>query len=377
MSNPQQIALIEIGGSHDECLHAQIAILKRHGFQVHLILSETVHARAGTIDDDCPCSILAEPRGPWSRFLVARKIVRYIKQHDLHSVVFNTAHGKTIRNVCLLAPRYIRITGILHAARKAITRSATQGIISRRIRHYLVLSDTIRDSLLKVRPTMNVSSFYPVYQPGCESSWSLAQLQHGEPSADHLTICIPGPVHSGRRDYEGLFQALGASRLDRRVQLVLLGKCDDWELVIRRIQGLGLRDQFTLFRHFVEQETFQSTLLHSDAIMPLVHPSTPNFAMYRTLQTSGSFHLALAYRKPLLMHRVFDDVEDFQQAACFYDQEDLVPFLNRLAADRSALERKRQILHTWDKLTLEYQTGKYLAALGIHEDAGGPSPPGC
>jgi hypothetical protein len=365
MAPPHKIALIEIGGSHDECLPTQIAILKKHGFQVHLILSATVHARAAKIDDDCHCSIVAEPSGPWSRFQVARKIVGLIKQHDPHSVVFNTAHGKTIRNVCLLAPADTRIVGILHAARKAISRSATQSIISRRVHHYLVLSDTIRDSLLQVRPALNVSSFYPVYQPGCESSSSPTRFQHGEPAADDLTICIPGPVHSGRRDYQGLFQRLGAGRLDHRVQFVLLGQCDDWQLVKRRIEDLGLADQFTLFKRFVEQEIFHRTLLHADAIMPLIHPSTPNFCLYRTLQTSGSFHLALAYRKPLLMHRAFDDVVDFQQAACFYAQEDLVPFLNRLAADRSALERKDQIFRNWDKLTLAYQAERYLAALGL------------
>lgn len=366
MSGEPKVALIEIGTSHDECLHAQIAFLKHYGCRVHLILSDKVQQRAGAIGGVDHCFVVPEPRGVWSRLQAARRINRYLTAQDLRTVVFNTAHGKALRNLCLLADRRIRFAGILHGAGKVIRPSFTQWSISRRVQTYFVLNDYIRDGVRQTRPTLALRSLYPVFLPGCEQQ-SVGGIDTSADTDDHFTVCIPGPVHQGRRDYSGLLRALTEHPLGPSVRFVLLGKChqEDWPAITRRIDAMGLRDQFTLFDRFVEQEEFRRHLARCDAVMPLIHPSTPNFANYRTVQISGSFNLAFAYRKPLLMHRAFDDAEDFQRTACFYDETDLVDIVNHLASDRAALDRQRAILRTWEKLSFEYQAEQYVSALGM------------
>ena len=358
MPTQPQVALIEIGASHDECLHAQAAFLHHHGIGVHLILSDKVHQRAGTFDHVDHLHVVPEPAGPWGRFQAVRRILRYLRENQLRSVVLNTAHGKTIRNLCLLADKQIRFAGILHGAGKMLRPSFTQQIISSRVKTYFVLSDYIRDYVRQRNPSATLHSLYPVWLPGCDEP---AQ----ERTDDRLTVCIPGPVHPGRRDYGGLLWALANHPLRPDVHLVLLGKCPKQEYlnITQHLDALGLREQVTLFNRFVDQTEFRNHLAACDVVMPLVHPTTPNFANYRTVQITGSFNLAYAFRKPLLMHREFDDVEDFQRTACFYDEADLVQTLNHLAADRSALDRPQQNLRTWEKLQFNHQACGYIEAL--------------
>jgi len=235
-------------------------------------------------------------------------------------------------------------------------------MISRRIETYFVLNDYIRDHVLAVRPEAPVASLYPVYLPGCETGI----LNSRDKRSQSFTICIPGPVHSGRRDYDGLLDILAADTLPQDIRFVLLGQCSDetYERLTTRLAAASLSDRFTLFRKFVPQEEFHHQMATCDMVMPLIHPQTPNFSLYRTLQITGSFNLAFAYRKPLLMHCAFDDVEDFQRTACFYDASDLAKVLERLASDRDALAGQREELRTWEKLQVAYQAQQYAAAVG-------------
>ncbi len=362
MSDADTVALVEVGDSHDECLHAQIEYLRRHDFRVHLILSQRVQQRAGRFENVDRTVVVPAMRGLGQAWRVAFWIQRYLRNEKIQTAVLNTAHGRVVRNFCLIAGRNIRLLGILHGARKLLQRSFTQRIISRRIETYFVLNDYIRDHVLAVRPEAPVTSLYPVYLPGCEAGVLNSQNELSQP----FTICIPGPVHSSRRDYDGLLDMLAADTLPPNVRFVLLGQCSEetYARLTARFAAINLVDRFILFREFVSQEEFHRQLVACNLVMPLIHPQTPNFSLYRTLQITGSFNLAFAYRKPLLMHRGFSDVEDFQRTACFYDDSDLTKVLGRLASDRDALTKQQEELRTWEKLQVAYQAQRYAAAVG-------------
>ena len=105
MPDKIQVALIEVGTSHDECLGAQIAYLKHHGCGVHLILNDKVVGRTSQFDGADQIYKIGDPQGPYQRWKAAYRIKEYLSTHSIQAAVFNTAHGKVVRNFCLIADR--------------------------------------------------------------------------------------------------------------------------------------------------------------------------------------------------------------------------------------------------------------------------------
>ncbi len=84
------------------------------------------------------------------------------------------------------------------------------------------------------------------------------------------------------------------------------------------------------------------------------------FAYRSAVQISGAFHLAFAYRKPLLMHDYFQRYQDFVETSLFYNLNDLTAFLERLPEKIAGFSPSRYANPKW---TLDFQAAHYCAFL--------------
>src|SRR5688572_28444174 len=95
-------ALIELGGSHDECLYAQVLFLKERGYTVHLICTANLEPQvAGFQEVDQFLYFDFEGAGTLQSFRHLYRIRKHIIKYNITQVIFNTAEGNLVRNLTL------------------------------------------------------------------------------------------------------------------------------------------------------------------------------------------------------------------------------------------------------------------------------------
>ncbi|MGC9341792.1 MAG: hypothetical protein ACP5E3_03755 [Bacteroidales bacterium] len=156
--NLNKVLILESGGSHDEILYSQFRFLKDSGFETHLIIREEHLERARTPREADFVISLARERGwrdRWKNLLTIRK---YLRVKNINYLVINTCQGAFIRDLSLLLPRGINITGISHNPQK-LNRSFNQKIINRKVKKYLVLSENILNNVQTMNPGLSLKAF--------------------------------------------------------------------------------------------------------------------------------------------------------------------------------------------------------------------------
>jgi len=350
----KEIALIELGDSHEDILHSQVRFLQWGGYRVHLLIAAELEPRLPATGADV-LQVLP-PLGSWGgRARALLSLRRYLHRHGLRRVILSTAQGARARDFCWTGGAGLELTGILHNARKLAEGSFTQRLISRRVRSYFVLADYILASLREAGYAGRVQSIHPVFYPEAPPDTS-----SNDPET--LQICIPGAMSYRRRDYAGLHEALSSAPIAEGVRLVFLGDSDrgDGPAIRRRFRDWEDRGACRFFRGFVAPGVFYAELAGSHLILPLIHPSTPLFQNYLAYQISGTFLLAFGFRKPMLLYEAFEGKEDFRGNTLFYRGSGLVPTVNRLVRDRAPLEACRAALISSDRFTFEAQARRYL-----------------
>jgi hypothetical protein len=347
MFKPQKIALIELGTSHDECLYAQVAYLKsRPKCSLRIYCSPKIAARIAPWADENEVEILKQKLG-WKDFY---RLYKNISKGQFNTVIFNTGQGPHIRKL-LLFPFAKSITFIasIHNINRLET-SRSQKAISRKVRKYLVLNDYLLKPLAeKNYPQLKFSSYYAILYP------SYPELEIAKPAGE-IWIVIPGQVENKRRDYPSLIQALTKEKPSKKLRFILLGISEhehgDGILLKAEIEAAGLEENFMLWRDFVSMETFYTYVKKADYIMPLIHAEHGSGRTYQT-QISGTYNLAFAFKKCLLMDEAYQDIEDFKDSAEFYQTSNLARFLNGL---ESTSHKKLYQLPKW---SFYYQAEKY------------------
>jgi hypothetical protein len=345
-------ALIELGGSHDECLYSQVRFLKASGYTVHLICTANLEKQVSGFDGvDQFLYVDFEGASSLQSITKLFRIRKHIIRHNIRQVIFNTAEGNLVRNLTLLPfPSYVTFSGIVHNGRKLL-KSSSQAIISRRVKKYFVLNDYILPHVAG-NNKQTVESFYPIFFPDFEKV--------GLPkAAGEIWVCIPGQVDHNRRDYTGLLQALKQQKPAAGIKFIVLGRDKNPGRKLRElVEEAGLQEHFILFEEFIPNAVFHSYLAQSDVILPLVHPGLPKFDQYLKYKITGAINLAFAYKKPLLSITQFSSIPDFDENSVFYSLDTLSETLHNLPEQLAALAPK---LYQNPKWEFTYQQQKYIS----------------
>lgn len=345
-------AIVELGGSHDECIFSQVRFLKDQGYTVHIICTPNLEQQvSGFQDIDQFAFFNFKNIGSVKSIYKLIQIRKYLIKNQIDQVIFNTAEGNLVRSLTLFPfPEKINFSGIIHNGHKLL-KSSSQRLISRKIKRYFVLNDYILPHLNNI-DGIAVESFYPIFFP--EPTYAPLPKTEGE-----LWICIPGQVDFNRRDYNSLLYTLKQQKPASKIKFIVLGRDQSPAKRLREmIVEADLQESFTLFDSFIPNPVFYSYLQQCDIVLPLLHPSMPKFDQYQRYKITGSINLAFAYKKPLLCEESFNDVPDFQENAIFYNTEDLSSVLERLPA---LLEEKAPHLYQHPKWQFPYQQKKYLS----------------
>lgn len=353
-------AILEIDGSHDECLHSQVLFLKQGGYRVTLICSSDLKVQVREIPADEKIYIDIRNRkglSRWSSLLALRSI---LVKGEFDKIIFNSAHGSTIRDFCLLPfSGKARFFGTMHGINK-LKGSIGQQLIGRRIKNYFVLNDYLLDNL-KSFPLngKKFTSYYPIFFPDFEDKPLVTK------PTNELWVCIPGQVEYKRRDYESLVKAIAESKNTGHLRFLCLGRSDhahgNGPELKALVKAHGLTKQFVFWDGFVDNPTFHAWLAASDVVMPLIHPGNDGFEKYLHFQISGAYNLAFAYKKPLLMLQEFEWYEDFKYNAVFYKIDTLAWVLGQLP---ELLKEKQHRCYQNSKYTFDNQAEAYLRYIG-------------
>ena len=345
-----KVALIEIGGSHDECLYSQLLYLKANSHSVTLICSSDLKGQVKSFTEaDEQLFFEFKGKGLLSRMLNVLHIRKALLKGGFEKVIFNTAQGNLVRSLLKLPfPKSMEFIGTIHDLKK-LPKSFTQRQITKKIKKYFVLNDYLLADIPE-NYSANFSVYYPIFFP----KFNLLELQK---PADEIWIGIPGRVEFGRRDYETLLEAL-TSLSDIRVKFILLGKSEATEedSVEKELVSRGLNSYFKIWNSFINNDEFHSYLQQCDFIMPLIHPEKKAYYTYFKHQVSGSYNLAFAYKTPLLCDEKFSVYTDFSENAVFYSESNLADVIKNLSTLKIEIESTSYREEKW---LLETQQRNY------------------
>lgn len=358
MSEVENVAVMEIGGSHDECLLSQFFALKQRGCRVYFIGTEAVWLRNtafhALVDEFLPVKLA---QGALADFLTMRRLNGYFESHNIRKVLLNTAQGGHVRNLCITAKKSTEFIGIIHTLRK-FNGSFTQKLISKKIKKYLVLNDYF---LTQIQPSaaQRITSFYPLRFPDFNTSPS--ENKSGK------QITIIGGVENRRKDLAGSI-GLMKQLLDLDLHFVFLGKSDPNNEGVRQFKETlrenGLLDRVTMYDHFVDEKEFDRMVKQSDFIWPMIHPNTESAIEYFRNQIPGALNVALGYKIPLLVHA--DYVEEWKDLsyAASYRMETFRSDLENALANAGQLKSTLEQTEAYNPL---FQEEKYLEFIFGHQ----------
>lgn len=324
-----KVALIELGGSHHECLYTQIKFLKSvPGVRLTLICDDSLQGAINHFDSIDQVVIVSLKKGvfQWQSFANVWKIC---KQESFDKIIFNTAQGKIIKRFLRFPfPKSTVFYGTLHDIKK-LKKSHTQRFISRKVKKYFLLHHYLEKKVRQEQyDQLQFAVYYPVLFPQFAP-------KNTPKSKGEVWICVPGQVENKRRDYSGLFQSIEKQGLSHRVKILLLGRCahqsGDGTFVKNEIKRLSLESHIQLYDEFIDTELYHQVVAQCDYILPLIHPQTASMELYEH-QITGAFNLAVGYQLPLLLEKDFarDHFTDFETV--IYKKTNLASCLNTLEA---------------------------------------------
>lgn len=341
------VALVEFGGSHDECLLTQMEALRQAGIPVVLVTNRELFDRNPHWQPFCKSVCFVEPKGKAiGDVVLMRGLVRFLRMQQVTKVVFNTAQGGHIRNLSFLLPRSIKAYGIIHTVRK-FQGSFTQKRIHRMIKKYVVLNDDLRKHVTPP-PGVEVGTFYPLSFPHFDQMIT-------KPTGE-VWLTITGGVENRRKDLASVISFLQGTPAGFR--MIFLGKTDlnkeEVQHFLHELDAHQLRDRVIVFTDFVDHATFDNYLQHTDFLLPLIHPGTPSADEYINHQISGAFTLSFGYQIPLLIHAAYNQEDDLQRSAFFYTRETFATDVQQALKEHSHIREQIANAEKWQKV-FQYQ----------------------
>lgn len=347
------LAVIEFSASHDECLWSWKTLAEANQKEVIFFLNPQIAKRAPLILPNSRVVSLQLPEKTFQRFRFLIQLKKQLKELGIRKVLFNTATGSLVRDFLLISGKSFSYTGVLHDGEK-LKASLSQATISRWIKHYLVLSDHIKQNIKKFS-ALKTEAIYPVYFPS-----SLTAFPR---NSSGFNVVVPGQLELARRDYPTLINSFKGVALPPDFRLIFLGKSKHAQGSRAEIDELlneaGISAHVILFDDFVDDETFYTTLAQADVILPLVHPGAGHYESYFRFQVTGSWNLAFGFQIPLLMHRSFEGYSIFRETSLFYAREELGNRLLDFYHQRWRLENTRERIKACTAFDLAEQAIKF------------------
>ncbi len=303
----KRVLLVEVAGSHDECLYTQINALREANVDLKLALDEGVSNR---LISDTP-KVIVRKHGDSNRDIV-RAISAVISDYDPDTVVFNTAQGSIVRDLSLkFLFKKVRFVGIIHTTRK-FKGSFTQRLINLKCREYLFLSQFLRKDVGD-KPGFRLDYFYSLDFP---------YVTERKLNFPNKRVVVIGGVEKRRKDLDGFINMIHADAM-LSYQFVFLGKSDSTKEEVQNFKATlekgGLKDRVVLFEQFVSHEEFAAELSKADFILPLIHPDTPSADQYFKNQIPGAMNVSLAWTIPMLIHEEYRSISELNNAAFYYN----------------------------------------------------------
>lgn len=351
MKKVEKVAVVELGGSHDECLLSQFYALKSRDCFVLLVTTQEVYVRNlsfhSLIDE---LRIIQFRKKAWTDFMQMRRLNAFFKKEGYSKVILNTAQGAHIRNLCLSAPKSIEFIGLVHTLKK-FEGSFTQKLIHRKIKKYLVLNDYFVERIVPPKG-IKVTSFYPLRFPHFDTT---IEKKSGE-----KWITIIGGVENRRKDLAGSI-TLMKPLIENGFRFIFLGKSDfshpDVIAFNSYLKDAGIEQQVQLFDSFVSADMFDAYLKVTDFIWPMVHPNTPSAAEYFKNQISGAMNVSFGYKIPMFIHQEYAQKWKDFEFAIPYSLDNFTEQVLIASEEQLVLQEK---LRTAEKFNPLYQEKKYL-----------------
>lgn len=336
-----KVLIIEVGGSHIECVHSMVHYLHMKNCSVFLACNKKL---TGAVTEREKITALLElPDDPTNKqhIGIAFALRRFIRKHRIEAVVFNTTEITIVRNLLLLLPR-LNYTGIVHNAKRLEKSFTFTKIISRKMKKFFVLSDYLM-SKLHAFELFRIESFYPIYFPAVTT---LNPVK----SPNEYWITVPGEVFTNRRDYLALINEVEHNnQLAENIKFILLG-CNhlDEETNNRLNNSPQLKKHFVVFDHYLSYNLFHSYIQQSDFILPLLKADDDGF--YGSGRISGSFNLGIGYRLPFLLPTSYQENQDIAPYSLYYsNMQHLLSIIEQFVQDQNI---KKQIAEA-------YASGKF------------------
>jgi hypothetical protein len=350
----RKVAIVEWGGSHDECLLSQFVALKNAGCETWFVSTPELWVRnsqlQGVVDHFYS---LEFTKKAFKDFLVVRRLTKWFIEQGIEKVVFNTAQGAHVRNACFLASSKVEFIGVVHTLNK-FTKSFTQRLIHRKIQKYFVLNDYFLDRIT-VPKGLQVRSFYPLRFPSFE-------MEVEKPDGEYW-ITVIGGVENRRKDLVGSLELIRAlSHLPVRV--IFLGKADPNHKEVRDFRALleeeKLSNRTLFFDAFIDEQNYDAYLKKSDFIWPMVHPGTPSAQEYFRNQITGGMNVSFAYRIPMLVHQAYVEEWTDLNVAFAYSQKTFCSDVELAMKDLIAMQNR---IGNNQKFNFEWQEDRYIQFL--------------
>jgi len=359
MSN-KKAALLEIHGTHEECVYSQLLFLKNGGFDTTFIYEASLKDKIKNMNvGNAEIAFDIRNKKGWAYWKTLWAIRNYIIQNNLETVIFNTAHGNLIRDFSLLPfPKKFSFFGTLHGLNK-LKGSVTQNIITRKIKHYFLLNDYLKQNVTNLPhdSRLKFESFYPIYFPNFENQPNIEKPQN------QCWIGIPGQVEYKRRDYETLIKAFATLEQKPNIKFIFLGNEKHASGNGKELKALIQQhhvEAYCQFTGYLDYPEYHAFLKQCDIIAPLIHPGNDGYEKYLIYQITGGYNLAFAYQKPLMMLNEFERYEDFKENAIFYSLDNLAAVLQTL---QLAILDIQPRLYQQKKWQLKVQTTRYISFL--------------
>ncbi len=344
----KRVALVEIGGSHDECLLTQLLALRAENCELVLCTTKNVLDRNPAFKPLVTKVEVFDMAGSKSdRKAEVKRLWNVLKKEKVQKVVLNTAQGNWIRSLIMQALfSKIEFVGVIHTSRM-FKESFTQKVISLKVKKYLVLSEFIKNDC-PVKNAIALDYFYPIDFP--PTSKDVAR--------DPNHIVIIGGVERRRKDFEGFLKL--ASTAPTSSRWTFLGKSNAQDPEVRdfleTIDKASFSDRVTYYTEFVDQQQFVDTIASASCILPLVHPETDSADQYFKNQIPGAMNVALAFKIPLLIHEAYQHWTELKTASIYYNFENFNEQWETLIRD---FETMRQQMQETEVYSNTFQQQKY------------------
>lgn len=337
-----KIALIEFGNFHDECLYSQIQFLQQKNIDVTLFCNVKLKSQVSSFTG-CKEIRYLDLSSKFKKYKSRWNLWKTIVFGGFSKVIFNTAESTIYKFIRLPFPKRIELIGTLHNTQNLKGKSK-QKAITKKIHKYFTINDFTAKSIISEKLTRKkVNAYYPIFFPNFKES-----LKKPE---NEIWITVPGVISFDKRGYR-IFKGL---KLEKNIKIIFLGRANNPDAIefIREAETYPSFKNMVFFNDFIPNGLFHDYVKNSDYILPLIHPNNHFFNHFLKYKISGSYNLAFAYKKTLLMGQSFSEIEDFKETAFFYDYTNFERIFDVINHTEKKVYKNK-------KWSFEYQKQNYL-----------------